>query len=96
MSDVIGEEELAKLLKKCPDWDVSDDSKELFRTVEFEEFTEAIDCVNDIAEIAEELQHHPDFEIRYSRVTFRLTTHDEGGITLSDLEMAQRIDNLVD
>ena len=96
MSDVIKGEELEKALKKCPEWEVNEDGKQIFRTIEFEEFTEAIDCVNDIAEMAEEAQHHPDFDIRYSRVTLHLTTHDAGGVTPSDIEMAGRIDNLVD
>ncbi|MBK1833855.1 4a-hydroxytetrahydrobiopterin dehydratase [Roseibacillus ishigakijimensis] len=96
MSDVLRDEELAQALKKHPEWEISDSGKEIYRVVEFEEFTEAIDCVNDIAEIAEEAQHHPDIDIRYSKVTFRLTTHDEGGVTPADIEMAQRIDNLID
>jgi 4a-hydroxytetrahydrobiopterin dehydratase len=96
MSDIFSPAELEPAMKKCPEWEVSDDGKKIYRTIEFEEFTEAIDCVNDIAEIAEESQHHPDFDIRYSKVTLYLTTHDEGGITTADIEMAQRIDNLVD
>ncbi|GHC58745.1 4a-hydroxytetrahydrobiopterin dehydratase [Roseibacillus persicicus] len=96
MSDVLKDKELDQALKKCPEWEVSEDGKEISRTIEFEEFTEAIDCVNDIAEIAEEAQHHPDFDIRYSKVILRLTTHDEGGVTPADIEMAGRIDNLVD
>ena len=96
MSEVIKKEELEVVLKKCPEWEISDDGKEIFRTLEFEEFMEAIDCVNEIAEMAEDAHHHPDFDIRYSRVTLRLTTHDEGGVTSADIEMASRIDNLVD
>lgn len=96
MSEVIEGKALEAALKKCPEWELSEDGKEIFRVIEFEEFTEAIDCVNDIAEIAEEAQHHPDFDIRFSKVVLHLTTHDEGGITSSDIEMAQRIDNLVD
>ena len=96
MSEVIKGDELAQALKKCPEWEINENGKEIFRTVEFEEFTEGIDCVNDIAEMAEEAQHHPDFDIRYNRVTLRLTTHDVGGVTSADIEMAGRIDNLVD
>ena len=96
MSDVLKGEELELALKKCPEWEVSEDGKEIFRTIEFEEFTEAIDCVNDVAEMAEEAQHHPDFDIRFAKVTLRLTTHDVGGATSADIEMAGRIDNLVD
>jgi 4a-hydroxytetrahydrobiopterin dehydratase len=94
MSDILDESELAAVLKKCPEWEV--EGKALTRTIEFEEFTEAIDFVNDLAEVAEEAQHHPDIDIRYLRVTVSLSTHEVGGITDADVEIAQRIDNLVD
>ena len=94
MSDRIPDSELSANLKKCPEWDL--EGSEISRTVEFESFGEAVDFVNDLAEIAEEAQHHPDIDIRYSVVTLRLTTHDAGGLTSDDFEMAQRIDNLVD
>ncbi len=93
MSDLLEDEELAAL-KKCPEWDY--ENKAISRTVEFEEFTEAIDFVNDLAEIAEEAQHHPDITIRHTKVTLKLTTHDAGGVTDLDIELAQRVDNLVD
>ncbi len=66
------------------------------RIVEFEEFMDAIDFVNDLAEIAEEAQHHPDITIKHTKVTLTLTTHDAGGVTELDIELAQRVDNLVD
>ena len=96
MSDLLEGEELAEALKKCPEWEPVDPGGEIPRTIEFEEFTEAIDFVNDLAEMAEEAQHHPDIDIRYSKVTLRLITHDEGGVTPADIELAHRIDNLVD
>lgn len=94
MSELITAEELEAVLKKCPEWEA--EGKAITRTVEFEEFSEAIDFVNDLAEIAEEAQHHPDIDIRYTKVTLVLTTHDVGGVTELDVELAQRIDNLVD
>lgn len=94
MSDLIPADELEVTLKKCPEWEV--DGQCIARTIEFEEFMEAIDFVNDLAEIAEEAQHHPDIDIRFNRVTLRLTTHDVGGVTEVDVQLAQRIDNLVD
>jgi 4a-hydroxytetrahydrobiopterin dehydratase len=94
MSDLIPADELAVILKKCPEWEI--DNQSIFRTIEFEEFMEAIDFVNDLAEIAEEAQHHPEIDIRFNRVTLRLTTHDVGGVTELDVQLAQRIDNLVD
>lgn len=94
MSDLLEDDDLTTALKKCPEWEYENNS--INRTVEFEEFMEAIDFVNDLAEIADEAQHHPDIRIRYTKVTLKLTTHDAGGVTDADIELAQRIDNLVD
>ena len=94
MSDLLEDEDLTAALKKCPEWEL--EKKSITRTIEFEEFMEAIDFVNDLAEIADEAQHHPDIRIRYTKVTLTLTTHDAGGVTEADIELAQRIDNLVD
>ena len=94
MSDLITADELDAALKKCPEWEVEGNT--ITRTIEFEEFSEGIDFVNDLAEIAEEAQHHPDIDIRFTRITVALTTHDIGGVTELDIQLAQRIDNLVD
>jgi 4a-hydroxytetrahydrobiopterin dehydratase len=94
MSDLLEAADLAAALKKCPEWEY--ENKALTRTVEFEEFNDAIDFVNDLAEIAEEAQHHPDITIRHTKVFLKLTTHDSGGVTELDIELAQRVNNLVD
>ena len=94
MSDLLDATQLDDALKKCPEWEP--EGKAITRAVEFEDFNEAIDFVNDLAEIAENAQHHPDIQINYNKVTLSLTTHDAGGITERDIELAQRADNLVD
>lgn len=94
MSELLENDELTAALKKCPEWEYENDA--ITRTIEFEEFNEAIDFVNDLAEIAEEAQHHPDITIRHTKVSLKLTTHDAGGVTKHDIELAQRVDNLVD
>jgi 4a-hydroxytetrahydrobiopterin dehydratase len=94
MSDLLEADELKSALKKCPEWE--HEKNAITRTIEFEEFNDAIDFVNDLAEIAEEAQHHPDITIRHNKVTLKLTTHDAGGVTNLDIELAQRVDNLVD
>jgi 4a-hydroxytetrahydrobiopterin dehydratase len=94
MSELLEDDDLTGALKKCPEWDY--EKKSITRTIEFEEFMDAIDFVNDLAEIAEEAQHHPDIIIKHTKVTLKLTTHDAGGVTDSDIELAQRVDNLVD
>ncbi|HEX5986518.1 MAG TPA: 4a-hydroxytetrahydrobiopterin dehydratase [Nocardioides sp.] len=71
------------------------DGDSLVRTVEAPSFLEAIDVVRRVAEVAEEADHHPDIDIRWRTLTFRLSTHSEGGITAKDLELAAQIDGLV-
>lgn len=94
MSDLVDEEEIESLMRKIPEWD--HEGKTIQRSVEFGEFMEGIDFVNAVAEIAEEAGHHPDIDIRYSTVNLTLTTHDAGGLTDSDFELARKIDTLID
>lgn len=94
MSELLDAADLKAALKKCPEWEHNKTS--IFRTVEFEEFSDAIDFVNDIAEVCEKSQHHPEITIRYNKVTLVLTTDDAGGVTELDIELAQRVDNIVD
>ena len=94
MSDLLEDADLTSALKKCPEWEYEKNA--ITRAIEFEEFMDGIDFVNSVAEIADEAQHHPDIRINYTTVTLKLTTHDAGGVTDADVELAQRIDNLVD
>jgi 4a-hydroxytetrahydrobiopterin dehydratase len=57
-------------------------------------FADALAYVNAVGALAEEMDHHPDIDIRWNRVTLRLSTHSAGGLTEADLELARRIDAL--
>ena len=92
--ELIPEDELDDALKRCPEWEAEGDA--ITRTIEFEEYMEGIDFVNDLAEIVDEAQHFPEIDIRDCTVTLRLKTDDVGGVTEIDVELASRIDNLVD
>lgn len=94
MADLIDPSNLDNFAKKVPEWEIDGDN--ISRTFEFDEFMEAIDFVNSVAEIAEEAQHHPDIDVKFTTVTLTLTTHDLGGLTKADFEVAARVDNLVD
>jgi 4a-hydroxytetrahydrobiopterin dehydratase len=62
------------------------------RTFEFPTFPAAIAFVNRIAESAEQMDHHPDVDIRYTKVTCSLSTHSAGGITARDFALADAIE----
>jgi len=65
------------------------------RTFEFADFAAAMKFVNAVARLAEKAGHHPEIEIRWNRVTLVLTTHDAGGLTAKDFELAARLDRLL-
>ncbi len=69
--------------------------RSITKTYRFENFIQSIQFVNGVADVAEEYNHHPDIEIHYNRVKLTLTTHDEGGVTQKDTEVALHIEELV-
>jgi 4a-hydroxytetrahydrobiopterin dehydratase len=70
------------------------ESGELTKTFTFKDFLSSVDFVNQIAKIAEGAGHHPDIDIRYNRVRLGLTTHDAGGLSEKDFELAHGIEKL--
>jgi 4a-hydroxytetrahydrobiopterin dehydratase len=79
-------------LKTVPNW--SKRAQTIVRTFQFEEFLNGIDFVNRIARKAQKNNHHPDIDIRFNKVTLKLTTHDEGGITEKDFSLARQCDEV--
>jgi len=67
----------------------------LTKTFTFEKFADGIAFVGRVAKKADEMDHHPDIDIRYTKITMSLSTHDAGGITSSDLKLAERIEQTV-
>ena len=57
---------------------------------------QSMEFVNQVAETAESVNHHPDIDVRYSAVTLALTTHDSGGLTLNDVDLAAACDDFAD
>jgi 4a-hydroxytetrahydrobiopterin dehydratase len=73
----------------------SGDPTGIRRQVELPSFPAAITVVDRVAEVAEELDHHPDIDIRWRTVTFACVTHSAGGVTGKDFGLAARIDEIV-
>lgn len=88
MADLLSDDEIADRLPA--EWDR--DGDEIVRTYEFEEYLEGVAFATAIAEIAETEFHHPEITIGYKEVEVRLTSHEEGGITGQDLQMAEHFD----
>ncbi len=94
------EEELkAKLRQMAPQWKPGKNEKGLphiERVKHAGKYLEGIDFVRRVAEAAEENNHHPDILIQYKRIAVRYWTHSASGVTLADVQMAQKIDPLFD
>ena len=75
-------------------WAVSDDGKAIARTFKFGDFVEAFGFMAKVALAAEKIDHHPDWSNSYNRVEISLTSHDAGGVTRRDIDLAGTIDRL--
>ena len=84
--------QIRQFLKRVPRWRKS--GRVIRRTYEFKDFVAAMKFVNVAARAAEKAWHHPDIDIRWNKVTLALTTHDQGGLTNKDFELAVRFDAL--
>jgi 4a-hydroxytetrahydrobiopterin dehydratase len=88
----LSNEDIKSRLISVPDWQI--ESGELVRTFLFHDFLASLAFVNKVGEIAEKAGHHPDIDIRYNKVRMALVTHDAGGITDKDFDLAAAADKL--
>ena len=86
-------DELSAALESMPLW--SGGGEGISRTVELPGFRDAVAAIVAIADVAEEMDHHPDVDLRWRTLHLRLATHSAGGVTALDLELARRIDALL-
>jgi 4a-hydroxytetrahydrobiopterin dehydratase len=88
----LSHDEITARLASLPGWKVEQD--ELVRQFQFADFLGSIAFVNGVAGLAEAAGHHPDIDIRYNKVRLALTTHDAGGITPKDFDLAASVSRL--
>ncbi|RNL81814.1 4a-hydroxytetrahydrobiopterin dehydratase [Halostreptopolyspora alba] len=88
-------DQITEGLGRLEGWEWDPEGNELRRTVHMPDFMSGIHLVTAVARVAEEVDHHPDIDIRFNKVTFHQTTHAVGGVTRRDVDMASRIDALV-
>ncbi len=88
------EEEIQQHLPKLPGW--TRQGEFIHRTYEFPDFSHAMDFINQVAEAAESVNHHPNINIQYNKVMLSLTTHDSDGLTQNDINLAAVCDDFAD
>jgi 4a-hydroxytetrahydrobiopterin dehydratase len=86
-------EQLEDELRQLSGWGHVDGS--IQKHFQFESFMAGIEFVNSVAALSEQSNHHPDIDIRYTKIIITLSTHSEGGVTEKDLKLAKDIDKLV-
>jgi 4a-hydroxytetrahydrobiopterin dehydratase len=86
---VLSPAEIQEGLENIPGWRLENGT--LAREFSFSDFREAMSFVNSVAAVAESAGHHPDIDIRYSKVSLALSSHDAGGITEKDFSLADQI-----
>lgn len=91
--DALSSQQAEALLANLSQWKI--ESGELVHTFQFKDFRAALAFVNQVGELAEGAGHHPDIDIRYNKVRLGLVTHDAGGLTGKDFELAAKVDELV-
>ncbi len=88
----LSEDELKTALSELDGWSIKDGK--LHRQYQFGSFVEAFGFMSSVALVAESMGHHPEWFNVYNRVTIDLTTHDSGGITQLDVDLARKANEL--
>jgi 4a-hydroxytetrahydrobiopterin dehydratase len=92
MNTLLTSLERKKLQAEMPSWEFVDGVDAIHKNFIFKDFKEAFAFMTQIAQIAETLNHHPEWFNVWNRVEIRLSTHDLGGLTKKDISLAQKID----
>ncbi len=90
---ILNDSQVRQQLSDIPEWFTS--GQYLSHTYQFSDFRQAIKFINSLVEPSEAIGHHPDISISYNKVTIHLTTHDAGGITQKDIDLAKQITRIV-
>ncbi|WP_410653609.1 4a-hydroxytetrahydrobiopterin dehydratase [Amycolatopsis sp. cmx-4-54] len=93
MAEILNDQQADEAVTKLSGW--TRDGVAIERTAKLPSFPAAIAAVDKVAELAEAADHHPDIDIRWRTVTFRLSTHSAGGLTKKDFALASQIDEVL-
>ena len=94
MSKRLSADEIETAKAKLSGWVIDTSNTNLSRSFTFKTFTEAFGFMAQVALLAEKADHHPDWSNSYNKVEITLSTHDAGGITQKDLDLAEKISGI--
>jgi 4a-hydroxytetrahydrobiopterin dehydratase len=89
----LSQTEIQGKLRTVPGWELAK-NKAIHKKFTFTNFKDALAFVNKVGELAEQSNHHPDIIINYNKVTLSVTTHDAGGLTVKDFDLAGHIEKI--
>jgi 4a-hydroxytetrahydrobiopterin dehydratase len=89
----MSDDDAERTMRTLPGWELRDGS--IHRTFTFTDFSEAWAFMSRVALLAEAANHHPDWSNSWNKVDIALTTHDAGGLTHNDIDVARAIDDLL-
>ncbi|MCR6659439.1 MAG: 4a-hydroxytetrahydrobiopterin dehydratase [Asticcacaulis sp.] len=92
MRPLLSTDDLSALPQDLPHWTLEDGGKAISRNFRFADFKQAFAFMTRVASEADRMDHHPEWSNVYNTVSIRLTTHDSGGLTQSDVKLARLID----
>jgi 4a-hydroxytetrahydrobiopterin dehydratase len=95
MAGKLKPEEIAAARSKLAGWTIEDGETKLKRSFKFKDFSEAFGFMSRVALLADKADHHPDWSNSYNKVDIVLSTHDAGGVTQKDVDLAQKISALI-
>tara|TARA_B100000700_G_C14866062_1_gene771003 strand:+ start:791 stop:1078 length:288 start_codon:yes stop_codon:yes gene_type:complete len=93
MVSLIDKSELNSFIEKNTSWFVSNES--IQKEFKFNDFIDAFGFMTKVALLSEKMNHHPNWQNTYNKVKIELTTHDKGGLTSNDIQLAEAIDKLI-
>ena len=93
MLSLIEKNQLDYFIKKNPSWII--DKNTIKKEFLFDNFVDAFGFISKVALLSEKMDHHPNWQNSYNKVKIELTTHDKGGITINDINLAESIDKLI-
>lgn len=93
MVEKLTKNQIDSIFDKINGWEIADDGNSIAKNFTFKDFNQAFSFMTQVALVAEKMDHHPEWFNVYNKVSIKLTTHDCGGVSEKDIQLAVSIDS---